>query len=210
MAGVGWLSNWNGYVSSPDVVDVEKVDGVRSVGGPLYLGRGRRGGTASCGPEGVCVAMVDVVESGALLLTGPPLKVCCLANIEPADNGLPLGLAPPGERGGRAEIGEGGTNGNPAKTESACEDVVFALRMEWGRTLSSSSSRSTDATVRPPLVSMLMAREGMGLSERADGRPDEVYAEGLCMPRMTRDAVPMSARILTPSAVLAVLTGRLL
>ena len=85
------------------------------------MGRGRGGKT--------CFAVVNVCESGVLLLTGL-LDACCLANIEPADDGLMLGLVPPGERGGSAEIGEGGTKGNPAKTESACEDVVFALRME--------------------------------------------------------------------------------
>lgn len=190
MGGIGSPSNWNGYVSSPDDVAVEKVDWVRAVTGALCLWR--RVGSRSVG--------VESVE----LLVGT-FDACCLANIEPGVNGLPFGLVAPGERGGRAEIGEGGTKGNPARTESACEDVVFALRMECGRTLSSSSSRSTEARVRP-FVSMLIARDGTKPGERWDAE----YADGLSMPRMTREAVPISARILTPSAVLAMLTGRLL
>ena len=80
----------------------------------------------SCGLTVTCVATVDVGEVGGLLLVGL-LNTCCLANIEPAEDGLLLGLVAPGERGGRAEIGDGGTKGNPAKTESAWEDVVFAV-----------------------------------------------------------------------------------
>jgi len=161
-----------------------------------------------------CVVVVDRGDKGGLFGNGVAIA-CCLANVEPVEAGLRAGVEfAPGDRGGRAEIGEGGTKGNLERTESARESVVLELiATEYGRLLSKSSSPSMETIVRPLLVCMLVARDWKpGEVKPPDAwwlKPGETAVAGaLCIPRITREAVPISALMLKPSAVLATLTGR--
>jgi hypothetical protein len=72
---------------------------------------------------------VERGDNGGLFGKGVSIA-CCLANVDPDEIGLIPGLPEPGDRRGSADMGEGGTKGKAAKTESARDEVVFALTIE--------------------------------------------------------------------------------
>jgi len=83
------------------------------------------------------VVTVDKGDCGGCKLPAYPIllgavSTCCRAKVDPPTAGLT------GEREGKDDIGDGGTNGNLANTESACEDAVLELKIELGRMLRSS------------------------------------------------------------------------